>query len=165
MGRLQLPRIDGDGTADHEKRNLLQRELHWAHALNDTDGAPQNVACRSCEKRRASYDARHSFYAQVTYLLPLGHNILLRGWEIRSIASVRTGLPLTVTISRSATALPDGNSQNQRPDLVPGVSLTPPGGRTITQWINPAAFVLPPNGRVGQCREEYRGWSRAAPDR
>jgi hypothetical protein len=121
----------------------------WAHALNDTDGAPENVACRSCEKGRASYDARHSFYVRSSYSLPLGHSFLLRGWEVDGIASVRTGLPLTVTISRNATALPDGNSQNQRPDLVPGISLIPPGGRTITQWINPAAFSLPANGTWG----------------
>jgi hypothetical protein len=121
----------------------------WAHALNDTDGAPENVACRSCEKGRASYDARHNFYTRATYLLPFGHFVLLRGWEISGIASVRSGLPLTVTVSRSATALPDGNSQNQRPNLVPGVSLVPAGGRTITQWINPAAFALPANGQWG----------------
>src|SRR5262249_41499893 len=97
----------------------------WSHALNDSDGAPQNVACRSCEKGRSNYDARHSFYVRSTYPLPLGHSALLRGWELGGIASVRSGLPLTVTVSRNATALPDGNNQNQRPDLVPGVSLTP----------------------------------------
>jgi len=69
--------------------------------------------------------------------------------ELSGIGSMHTGLPLTVTISRSATALPDGNSQNQRPNLVAGVPLTPPDGRTITQWINPAAFSLPANGQWG----------------
>src|SRR5262249_31972870 len=93
--------------------------------------------------------ARHNFYVRASYPLPLGRPRFLRGWELSSVGSVRTGLPLTVTISRNATALPDGNSQNQRPDLVPGVSLIPTSGRTINQWINPAAFVLPPNGRWG----------------
>jgi hypothetical protein len=37
----------------------------------------------------------------------------------------------------------DGNASNQRPDLVPGVSLTPPGGQTINEWLNPAAFAVP----------------------
>src|SRR5215471_17321760 len=48
---------------------LLSANYTWSHALNDTDGAPQNVACRSGEKGRASYDARHSFYTRATYLL------------------------------------------------------------------------------------------------
>jgi hypothetical protein len=43
----------------------------------------------------------------------------------------------------SSYTAPDGNSGTQRPDLVPGVPLTPPGGRTIREWINPAAFVKP----------------------
>jgi outer membrane receptor protein involved in Fe transport len=137
-----------------------------AHALNDTDGAPQNVACRSCEKGRASYDARQNFYVRASYPLPLGRSIFLRGWELSGIGSVRSGLPLTVTVSRNATALPDGNSQNQRPDLVPGVSLIPDGGRTITQWINPAAFALPANGKWGNAGRnivEARGSFRSIP--
>ena len=37
----------------------------------------------------------------------------------------------------------DGATGEQRPDLVPGVSLTPPGGRSVNEWINPAAFAYP----------------------
>jgi hypothetical protein len=37
----------------------------------------------------------------------------------------------------------DQNNTNQQPNLVPGASLTPPGGRTINEWINPAAFSVP----------------------
>ena len=43
----------------------------------------------------------------------------------------------------SSYVAPDGNSGTQRPDLVPGVPLTPPGGRNVAEWINPAAFALP----------------------
>jgi len=132
-------------------KNKLFLNLNYTlgHALNDSDGAPQNVACRSCEKGRANYDVRHNFYASVSYPLPLGQSRLLHGWELSGIGSMRTGLPLTVTISRNATALPDGNNANQRPNLVPGVSLIPPGGSTIAQWINPAAFSIPANGTWG----------------
>jgi len=132
------------------KNNLfLNVNYTLGHAINDSDGAPENVACRSCEKGRANYDARQNFYTSVSYPLPLGKSALLRGWELSGIGTVRTGLPLTVTISRNATALPDGNNQNQRPNLVPGVSLIPPGGSTINQWINPAAFSIPAAGTWG----------------
>ena len=43
----------------------------------------------------------------------------------------------------SSYVAPDGNSGTQRPDLVPGVSLVPPGGRNVRHWINPAAFAKP----------------------
>jgi hypothetical protein len=43
----------------------------------------------------------------------------------------------------SSYIAPDGNSGTQRPDLVPGVSLTPPGGRNGGEWFNPKAFQTP----------------------
>ena len=43
----------------------------------------------------------------------------------------------------SSYTAPDGANGTQRPDLVPGVSLTPSGGRTIAHWINPAVFTTP----------------------
>ena len=56
---------------------------------------------------------------------------------------------MNVTIDRSSADTPDGNTNNQRPDLVPGVSLTPPGGQSIGAWINPAAFATPASGTWG----------------
>ena len=80
------------------------------------------------------------------------------GWEITSTFAARTGFPVNVLINRSATAVPDGNTTDQRPDLVPGVALTPPGGAHIGQWINPAAFSLPANRTFGNApRDVARG--------
>jgi hypothetical protein len=42
------------------------------HANNDTDGDPENVACRACSRGRANYDVRHNLYIQSSYPLPLG---------------------------------------------------------------------------------------------
>jgi hypothetical protein len=72
----------------------------------------------------------------------------LGGWSLAGMASARTGLPLNVTISRKASALPDGNTSGQRPNLVPGVSLYP-AHQTIYNWLNPAAFAIPANGTWG----------------
>jgi hypothetical protein len=72
------------------------------------------------------------------------------GWELSGIGAARTGVPVNVTISRSASSLPDGNTTSpQRPNLVPGVSLIPPGGQTPGDWINAAAFSIPANGAWG----------------
>jgi len=121
----------------------------YGHAINDSDGAPQNVACRSCEKSSANYDVRQNLYIQSSYTLPLGHSLLLRNWSVSGVGSIRTGLPLTVTVSRKTTDVLDGNNAGQRPNIVPGVSLIPPGGQTISEWINPAAFSIPAKGTWG----------------
>ena len=128
---------------------FLGMNYTFGHANNDTDGDPENVACRSCSRGRASYDVRHNLYIQSSYPLPLGHSVPLRNWTISGVASIRTGFPLNVTVSRKATALPDGNSTSQRPDVVYGQSLIPANGQTITDWINSAAFAVPANGTWG----------------
>src|SRR5262245_28173953 len=64
------------------------------------------------------------------------------GWEVSGIWTMRTGRPLTITISRSTNDLPDGNSRSPRPNLVPGVPIYPEV-RTFEQWLNPAAFAIP----------------------
>jgi hypothetical protein len=128
---------------------FLGMNYTYGHAINDADGAPQNVACRSCEKSSANFDVRQNLYVQSSYPLPLGHSLLLRNWTLSGVASARTGLPLTVTVSRKTTDLPDGNNAGQRPNLVPGVSVIPDGGQTITNWINPAAFSIPAKNTWG----------------
>ena len=71
------------------------------------------------------------------------------GWSLSGVNSFHTGLPLNVTITRKATATPDGNTSNQRPDYVVGVSPIPAGGQSINDWINIAAFATPANGAFG----------------
>jgi hypothetical protein len=74
---------------------------------------------------------------------------VLGGWEWDALATGRSGLPVNITVDWPSSALPDGNNNNQRPNLVPGVSLVPAGGSTATDWINIAAFSVPANGTWG----------------
>jgi hypothetical protein len=120
----------------------------YSHADGDFED-PENVACRACSWGDLTYDVRQNLYIQSSYPLPLGHNIALRNWTISGVASIRTGLPLNITVTRATTAMADGNNTDQQPNLVPGVSLIPPGGRTISEWINPKAFSVPANDTWG----------------
>jgi hypothetical protein len=76
---------------------------------------------------------------------------LLGGWQLSGIATARTGLPVNVVVTRSNSSLPDqySVSGSERPNLIPGVPLAPPGGRTPQDWINAAAFAAPVAGTYG----------------
>jgi len=95
---------------------------------------------------------------------------VIGGWSLSSIGLWHTGHPLTVQMDLSGSIavpstnpdfafnglpytylLPDGNDQtSQRPDVVPGVSLTlPGGGHHGVPLINPAAFQAPPTDANG----------------
>jgi hypothetical protein len=74
------------------------------------------------------------------------------GWELSGVAATRTGLPVNIGVSRSASAMLDGNTSSQRPNLVPGVGIYG-ATKTMTSWFNPAAFSAPANltwGNLGR---------------
>jgi hypothetical protein len=120
--------------------------------------APQNAACLACEKGPSIYDVRHNIILASVYQLPFGKGqahfsegvgaMLLGNWTTSLLWNWHTGHPLTVTmdVSGNPNFLPDGNdgtAGNQRPDLVPGVSVVPTG-QNANNWINAAAFTAPP---------------------
>ncbi|HLK65756.1 MAG TPA: TonB-dependent receptor [Bryobacteraceae bacterium] len=145
---------------------LVSANYQYSHGISDGangDGESdslQNNNCRTCERGNADFDVRHNFTASVIWIVPAGKgrrflgsstgiaNALLGGWQLSGIGVARTGLPLNVTLSRSASALPDGINSNQRPDVVLGQPLYP-ANQGATLWLNPYAFTTPPNGRWG----------------
>ncbi len=135
---------------------LFRANYMFSHAINDgssggggSDGAPQNVACRSCERASSSYDVRQVFTTNVAYQIPLGRNHWYGGWQWSGTATARGGLPVNVTVTRAASAVLDGNVlSTQRPNLVPGVPLYLDYG-TAGLWLNSAAFSVPAAGTWG----------------
>lgn len=183
-GQIELRAKDGNSTFEALQLQAQRYFGHswvmtlnymWSHAINDgslgsgvEDDFPENVSCRACERASSDQDARQSFSVSSVYELPLGRGkaylndgLLSRvfgGWELNGVAGGRTGLPINITVGRSAAAMPDGNSANQRPNLIAGVPLTPPNGSTPLQWISPAAFVVPVAGTWGNLgRNAFRG--------
>jgi hypothetical protein len=170
FGQIELRAKDGNGNfnglqfqAQRYLSNgwLMTASYMWSHAINDgslgsgvEDDFPENVSCRRCDRASSDQDARQSFSVSSVYQLPFGpgkrllssgtvQGAIFGGWELTAVAGGRTGLPVNITVDRSAAVMPDGNSANQRPNLVLGVPLTPAAGSTPLQWINPAAFAVP----------------------
>ncbi len=109
-----------------------------------------NNTCRRCERGNADFDVRHNFTTSVNAggqrPSHLGRCVAPREYTL-----ARTGLPLNVTLSSSASALPDGTNSNQRPHVAPGQplyrgtkgplcgSIRSPAGRTSLEKRLPSA--------------------------
>ncbi len=156
---------------------LVTANYAYAHEIdNGSNGSgdgdeinPQNASCQACDWASGAWDATHVVNGNAVYELPFGRgkqmlnqggigSAIAGNWQLTTTALARTGFPVNVLLPSSYTA-PDGNnSGTQRPSLVPGVSLTPPGGKNVAHWINPAAFTLPAAGEFGDApRNLLRG--------
>jgi hypothetical protein len=138
---------------------LLSANYVFSHEI-DQDSAgggdsdfPQNPACMACERASGDFDVRHVLTANAIYDLPFGRGkaflsqptiagAILGRWSVTTVATARSGLPINITEDRSSTSVATGYTTNQRPNRVPGISLTPAGGQGIDNWINAAAFSL-----------------------
>ena len=144
FGQIDVKNTDGV-TSFNGWQTSLQRRFHsgwlfsanymWGHSLNDgaTGGGeavyPEIAECRRCDYANSDQDVRHSFNANTIYELPFGRRrkyltqrglaqAVLGGWQLSLIATARTGIPVNLTVDRSASAVPDGNTQTQRPNLI-----------------------------------------------
>ena len=147
---------------------LFSGNYMWSHSINDgsigggESDTPQDSFCRSCDKASSDDDVSQAFNLAAVYQLPFGAGKpflsspgvareVLGGWTLSAIGTSQTGLPFNITIDRSNAAVPgdDAISGAERPNYVYGVPLTPPGGSTPEEWVNPAAFSTPAAGTFG----------------
>ncbi|HUO14921.1 MAG TPA: TonB-dependent receptor [Verrucomicrobiae bacterium] len=146
---------------------LVTANYMWSHEIdNGSNGSgdgdeinPQNAMCQACETASGTWDATHVVNGNAVYELPFGKgkSLLNNGgiagaiagnWQLTTTALARTGFPVNVLMPSSATAV-DGSSGTLRPNLATGVSVIPPGGRSVAEWINPAAFAAPTTNAAG----------------
>ncbi len=132
---------------------LWQTQYMWSHSIGDGSigtgetASIENANCRACDRSSTLYDVRQTLSVNSVYDIPSGGltgaaNKVFGGWSLSGIASASTGRPVNITITRAASAMLDGNSSNQRPDLVPGQSIYA-ANQTIYNWFNRAAFAAP----------------------
>jgi hypothetical protein len=166
----------------------FQSRYTFSHSINDgsvgggESNGPENVNCLPCDKGPSIFDIRHNFTANAIYELPFGpgktylrdggvEGKIVGGWSLSSTGIWHTGHPLTVVMNLPGNdfyLLPDGNDQTtQRPDIVPGLPLTlPGGGHNGLPLVNAAAFQAPPvdaNGNFTRYGNEGNGVIRALP--
>ncbi|HUE04626.1 MAG TPA: carboxypeptidase regulatory-like domain-containing protein [Bryobacteraceae bacterium] len=151
-----------------EKGFMLSANYMWFHSINDDSigggesDTPQDSFCRACDKASSDDDVRQMYNLSAVYQLPFGAGrqylsspgiarTVFGGWTLSTIATTQTGLPFNITINRSNGSVPGDYavSGEERPDYVPGVPLTPPGGSTPNDWVNAAAFSTPASGTFG----------------
>ncbi len=152
-----------DISVERKFMNGLTFQSGWTWAKNLTDvgdddetAAIENAYDRRREMANIFWTPRHRFVSQALYALPLTRQAapdhgprgltrqLLEHWQISSIVVMQTGQFLTPTFSGSDPS--NTRTQGGRPDQVGNPQLSNP---TASLWFNPAAFVVPPNGRFG----------------
>jgi hypothetical protein len=139
---------------------LASANYTWSHEIDDdTNGSgdgdsitPQNISClptgapQCGERANSAFDARNVFNGNLIYELPFGPGksylsqsgwmrTAFGSWQFSGVVYARTGFPVNLTTSATG---PDGNTVDQRPNLVPNQPLYLSGGT-----FNPAAFCTP----------------------
>ncbi len=165
-----LDRYEAGGTASYNGLLLsVQRRAArgvtiggnytWSHCLGDeskanSGGTPgqtyQDPNNRSLDRGNCEGDRRHIFnmtaVAEAPQFAKPTLRLLASGWRLAGIYRVSSGGFLTITsgVDRQLSGV-----QNQRPNQV---LANPYGNKSITNYLNPAAFALPALGSLGNMR-------------
>ena len=101
----------------------------------------------SLDRGPCSFNSNQMFTANAVYSLPFHGNRALSGWQVSPIFSYFKGLPINVqTFLGLYQSNINGATEGERPSLVPGCN---PMVKKVTEWYNPACFVLEPYGTIG----------------
>ncbi len=112
----------------------------------------QNWQNLLAEESNSSFDIRHQVTGNFLYELPFGpdEHWITTGWMAHALSGISasgtfdfaTGEPLTPHYEATVAEVARGTTASQRPDLVPGVSVTA-GGGALHNWFNRSAFTAP----------------------
>ncbi len=134
-------------------------------------GAP-----RSLDRSVSTFDIKHHLSASFLYDLPFGRrraflrrargvvNMLAGGWSLSGIGRIQGGLPMVVVLRDDNRLGVEGNVRGIRPDVVPSVPLRNPRwsracptGADCEPYFNPAAFMRPAKGMLGDAPRTFDG--------
>jgi hypothetical protein len=142
---------------------LSQTKDNGAGSLENPNGnfpAPQDFYNMDADFGLSAYHQPYNSTTSLVYELPFGRNgrfgsqipavldVLIGGWQIAAINSIFSGETVTLTYTPAAAFQVSGIQQdfrganNYRPNVVGGVSV-PSGERTVQNWLNRDAVVIP----------------------
>jgi hypothetical protein len=132
---------------------------------------PQNIRNLALERGPSSFDVEFVNTTSIVYDLPFGRSrtfgsnwngfvdSVLGGWEVTTINTANSGMPVNVTYTPAAAndvtgRIPDYRGEAvMRPNLV-GDPTGASGAASVDRYFNPAAFAIPsasnPFGNVGR---------------
>ncbi len=133
----------------------------YSHSIDDAGsiGGTSTVVVQNwqdilAEEGNSSFDVRHKASGNYLYELPFGQDKrwftagksshILEGFSVSGTFTFATGSPLTPSYQATVTDVARGTAGTERPDRVPGVSLTA-GGGSLKRWFNTDAFAAPQN--------------------
>ena len=157
--------------AEHRFANgwQLLNSFTWSKAIDNAAGslenpngnfpAPQNWYNLAGDKGLSAYDQPFTNITSFIYQVPFGRgrklnsssgvvDAILGGWDITGINTMTSGPTVTPTYSPASTFIVSGIAQdfrganNYRPNIV-GNPVIPEAQRSVTNYLDRAAFVIP----------------------
>lgn len=136
-------------------RLAFQAAYTWGHTISNVPVTSFQTATTDpfnydLDKGDADLDRRHTFVGNVVYVLPSFRQwgrfaeLALGDWQLNGIVTFLGGVPIDVTSGANTAGLEAQSTQ--RPDLVAGVPIYLKNG---INYLNPAAFSLPDEGKFG----------------
>jgi hypothetical protein len=139
----------------------LGANYQYSHSIDDAGsvGGTSTVVAQNWQDLKAdegnsSFDQRHKVSGNYLYELPFGKDKrwvtngvgshILEGFSVSGSFAFATGTPLTPTYQAGVADVTSGTAGTERPNRLPGVSVTA-GAGSLKEWFNPAAFTQPPN--------------------
>jgi hypothetical protein len=137
----------------------LGANYQYSHSIDNADsvGGTSTVVAQNwqdilAEEGNSSFDIRHKVSGNYLFELPFGKDKywfttgksahISEGFSISGAFTFTTGTPLTPSYQATITDVARGTAGTERPDRVPGTSLTA-GGGSLQRWFNTDAFTSP----------------------
>lgn len=118
--------------------------------VNNSSVYAQDPYDRDADFTRADFDVRHVMAASFVWNLPgRADHVLFGGWQLNGVVTFRTGVPFTPALVGTNWSRSGNISGQDRPNLRPGVNPDDLILGGADRYFDPAGYVLPPRGVLG----------------